>query len=72
MFIKDLNLYINEKNIVTIKPFLKLLGGTYGLTINGVDYVFGELYRVDEDINKAILGKMKALQTQIIKKIEGK
>lgn len=70
MLIKDLNLYINEKNIVSIMPIVGL--NTYGLAINGVNYKFGEYYGADEALQKAKLGKMKALQTQIIKKIEGK
>lgn len=70
MLIKDLNLYINEKNIVTLMPYVT--EKTYGLVINGVNYKFGEYYRMSKELQKAKLGKMKALQTQIIKKIEGK
>lgn len=71
MLIKNLNLYINEKNIVTIQPYFSA-GGGYGLNINGVAYEFGRVQNPDKDLKTACLGKMKALQTQIIKKIEGK
>ena len=70
MFIKELNLYINEKNITTIMPIVT--EKSYGLTINGVNYMFGEYFGADKELQKAKLGQMKALQTQIIKKIEGK
>lgn len=68
MLLKDLNLYINEKNIVTIQPYVT--NNAYGLTINGNNYKFGEMHTVDKALQNAKLGKMKALQTQIIKKIE--
>lgn len=67
MFIKELNLYINEKNIVTLKPYVT--NTAYGLEINGVQYKFGEM-ALDKDVQKAKLSKMKALQTQLIKKVE--
>lgn len=71
MFIKDLNLYINEKNIVTIQPYSD--SWSWGIFINGVQYKFGENYiSPDKNLTNAKLGQMKALQTQIIKKIEGK
>lgn len=70
MLIKDLNLYINEKNVTTIMPIVT--EKSYGLAINGVNYKFGEYFGADKELQKAKLGKMKALQTQIIKKIEGK
>lgn len=68
MLIKNLNLYINEKNIVTIMPVVT--NNTYGLAINGVNYKFGEYFGADKELQKAKLGTMKALQTQIIKRIE--
>lgn len=67
MLIKDLNLYINEKNIVTLKPYVT--NSAYGLEINGIQYKFGEM-ALDKDVQKAKLSKMKALQTQLIKKVE--
>lgn len=67
MLVKDLNLYINEKNIVTLKPYVT--NSAYGLEINGVQYKFGEM-ALDKDVQKAKLSKMKALQTQLIKKVE--
>lgn len=67
MLIKDLNLYINEKNIVTLKPYVT--NSAYGLEINGVQYKLGEM-ALDKDVQKAKLSKMKALQTQLIKKVE--
>lgn len=67
MFIKELNLYINEKNIVTLKPYVT--NSAYGLEINGIQYKFGEM-ALDKDVQKAKLSKMKALQTQLIKKVE--
>ncbi len=67
MFIKELNLYINEKNIVTLKPYVT--NSAYGLEINGVQYKFGEM-ALDKDVQKAKLSKMKAIQTQLIKKVE--
>ncbi len=69
MFIKDLNLYINEKNIVTIQPYFTPTG-TYGLNINGNLYEFGMCLKADKSLKTACLGKMKALQTQLIKRIE--
>lgn len=79
MFIKDLNLYINEKNIVTVMPYISDCGD-YGLEINGVkcklgadfNLVVGAIRNNDEyyRLYTATFGKMKALQTQIIKKIE--
>lgn len=68
MFIKDLNLFINEKNIVTLKPYVS--NNEYGITINGIDYKFGEMFKADSDIQKAKLAKMKSYCTQIIKRIE--
>lgn len=68
MFIKEQNLYINEKNIVTLKPVVS--NNSYGLTINGVDYKLGEMFGADKDLQKAKLAKMKALCTKIIKVIE--
>lgn len=68
MLLKDLNLYINEKNIVTIQPFVT--SQNYGLCINGINYKFGEMFNADKAMQTAKLGQMKALQTQIIKKIE--
>lgn len=70
MLIKDLNLYINEKNITTIQPYFS--NGAYGLKINGNIYEIGRKLHYDLPFQAACLGKMKALQTQIIKKIEGK
>lgn len=70
MFIKDLNLYINEKNITTIQPYCS--NGAYGLIINGNNHELGRKLHYDLPFEVACLGKMKALQTQIIKKIEGK
>lgn len=70
MLIKELNLYINEKNIVTLMPIVTVK--SYGLAINGINYKLGEYYGADKELQKAKLGQMKALQTQIIKKIEGK
>ena len=67
MLVKDLNLYINEKNIVTLKPYVT--NSAYGLEINGVQYKFGEM-ALDKEVQKAKLSKMKALQTQLIKKVE--
>lgn len=67
MLVKDLNLYINEKNIVTLKPYVT--NSAYGLEINGVQYKFGEM-ALDKDVQKAKLSKMKAIQTQLIKKVE--
>ena len=67
MLVKKLNLYINEKNIVTLKPYVT--NSAYGLEINGVQYKFGEM-ALDKDVQKAKLSKMKALQTQLIKKVE--
>lgn len=67
MLVKNLNLYINEKNIVTLKPYVT--NSAYGLEINGVQYKFGEM-ALDKDVQKAKLSKMKALQTQLIKKVE--
>lgn len=67
MLVKELNLYINEKNIVTLKPYVT--NSAYGLEINGVQYKFGEMV-LDKDVQKAKLSKMKALQTQLIKKVE--
>lgn len=67
MLIKSTNLYINEKNIVTIQPYFN--NGAYGLTINGINYEFGRHLNADKDIQKACLGKMKAIETQIIKAI---
>lgn len=68
MQFKDLNLYINEKNIVTLKPFVS--NTAYGITINGIDYKFGEMFKADSDLQKAKLSKMKSYCTQIIKRIE--
>lgn len=70
MFIKDLNLYINEKNIVTIMPYFSA-SGAYGLNINGNLYEFYRCLNADKAEKTACIGKMKALQTQIIKRIEG-
>lgn len=67
MLVKNLNLYINEKNIVTLKPYVT--NSAYGLEINGVQYKFGEM-ALDKDVQKAKLSKMKAIQTQLIKKVE--
>lgn len=69
MFIKDLSLYINEKNIVTIQPYFSP-SGAYGLGINGNLYEFGMCLNADKALKNACLGKMKALQTQLIKRIE--
>lgn len=79
MFIKDLNLYINEKNIVTIQPYVSDFGD-YGLCINGVKYKLGYDFdlnipsRLSHDefkrLENAVYGKMKALQTQLIKKVD--
>lgn len=68
MLFKDLNLYVNEKNIVTLKPYVS--NSEYGITINGIDYKFGEMFKPDVDTQKAKLAKMKSYCTQIIKKIE--
>lgn len=68
MLLKEQNLFINEKNIVTLKPFIS--NTSYGLTINGVDYKLGEMFKTDKDLQTAKLAKMKALCTQIIKRIE--
>lgn len=69
MLIKDLNLYINEKNIATIQPYFSH-NGAYGLNINGSLYEFGMCLNADKALKTACLGKMKALQTQLIKRIE--
>lgn len=69
MFIKDLNLYINEQNIVTIQPYFSP-SGAYGLNINGNLYEFGMSLNRDKATKAACLGKMKALQTQLIKRLE--
>ena len=66
MFIKDLNLYINEKNIVTLKPYAT--SNEYGLIINGVQYRFGGYMNADENLQKAKLGKMKSICTNLMKK----
>ena len=68
MFVKKSNLYINEKNIVTIQPYF--CNGAYGLVINGINYEFGRYMQADKALETACLGKMKALQTQLIKRIE--
>lgn len=68
MYIKDLNLFINEKNIVTLQPYFST-NGVYGLSINGVNYEFGRHLNADKPLKNACIGKMKALQTQIIKAI---
>lgn len=68
MFLKEHNLFINEKNIVTLKPYIS--NTAYGITINGVDYKLGEMFNADKDLQTARLAKMKALCTQIIKRIE--
>lgn len=67
MFIKELNLYINEKNIVTLKPYAT--SNEYGLIINGVQYKYGNYINADSDLQKAKLGKMKSICTNIIKKV---
>lgn len=68
MFLKNQNLYINEKNIVTLQPYFN--NGAYGLCINGINHEFGRHLNADKNIETVCLGKMKAVQTQIIKKIE--
>lgn len=68
MLIKELNLYINEKNIVTLKPYVS--NNEYGIAINGIDYKFGEMFKADSDLQMAKLAKMKSYCTQIIKRIE--
>lgn len=65
MLVRDLNLYINEKNIVTLKPYVT--NSAYGLEINGVQYKFGEM-ALDKDVQKAKLAKMKSICTNIMKK----
>lgn len=67
MFIKDLNLYINEKNIVTLKPYAT--NSEYGIIINGVHYKFDNYINADSDLQKAKLGKMKSVCTNIMKKV---
>lgn len=67
MIFKNNNLFINEKNIVTIQPYFS--NGAYGLAINGINYEFGRHLKPDKDLETACLGKMKALQTKIIKAI---
>lgn len=67
MFIKDLNLYINEKNIVTLRPFVT--NHEYGLIINGINYKFGEM-RMDKELQKCKLAKMKSVCTNLIKKVD--
>ena len=67
MIIKSQNLYINEKNILTLKPYVT--NSTYGLEINGVNYKFGEM-QPDKDLQSAKMANMKALCTQIIKRLE--
>ena len=69
MLFKNINLYINEKNITSIQPFFSS-SGVYGLDINGIKYEFGRCMNADKNNQAACLGKMKALQTQLIKKIE--
>ena len=68
MQLKEQNLYINEKNIVTLMPIVS--NNFYGLAINGINYKLGEMYGADKDLQKAKMFKMKALCTQIIKRIE--
>ena len=68
MLLKEQNLYINEKNIVTLMPIVS--NNFYGLAINGINYKLGEMYGADKDLQKAKMSKMKALCTQIIKRIE--
>lgn len=70
MLIKETNLYINEANIVTIKPYVS--NNAFGLSINGVDYKLGEMFNADKDLQKAKLAKMKSYCTQIVKRIENK
>lgn len=67
MLFKNTNLYINEKNIVTLQPYFS--NGAYGLCINGINHEFGRHLNADKNTETACLGKMKALQTQIIKAI---
>lgn len=67
MIIKNQNLYTNEKNIVTIQPYFN--NGAYGLVINGTNYEMGRHLNADKTLQAACTGKMKALQTQIIKAI---
>jgi len=67
MLFKDLNLYINEKNIVTIQPYFNS-SGAYGLNINGINYEFGRC-QPTKNLQTVKLGQMKAYQTQIIKAI---
>lgn len=68
MFIKDLNLYINEKNIVTLRPYATV--NEYGLDINGIRYRLGGYMQADEKLQKAKLGKMKSICTNLIKKAD--
>lgn len=68
MNIKDQNLYINEKNIATIQAYSNTT--SYGLIINGINIKFGDMVKASKELQAAKLGKMKAYQTQIIKKIE--
>lgn len=68
MLIKNTNLYINEKNIVTIQPYFS--NGAYGLTINGINYEFGRHLNADKALQTACIGKMKAIQTALIKRID--
>ena len=68
MQIKDQNLYINEKNIATIQAYSNTT--SYGLIINGINIKFGDMVKASKELQAAKLGKMKAYQTQIIKKIE--
>ena len=44
-------------------------GGAYGLNINGNFYEFGRCLNADKAEKTACIGKMKALQTQIVKSI---
>lgn len=67
MYIKAQNLYINEKNILTLKPYVT--NSAYGLEINGINYKFGEM-QPDKDTQKAKMANMKSVCTQIIKRLE--
>lgn len=68
MLFKNTNLYINEKNIVTLQPYFN--NGAYGLCVNGINYEFGRHLNANKEIQTACLGKMKAVQTRLIKAIE--
>lgn len=68
MLLKEANLYINEKNIVTLQPYSTAF--EYGIYINGVDYRLGTMTTADAELQRAKFALMKSLCTRIIKAIE--